>query len=629
MSDLTTEAFIGALKRFISRRGHCQNLYCDNATNFVGAKNKLPELSTIIHASDAKEAITNTCSNRGIQFNFIPPRAPHFGGLWEAAVKSAKYLLVRTLGNASLTYEELETIVVEIEAILNSRPISPMSNDANDIGALTPGHFLIGEPLTSQIDAQARSTNLKLETRWKLVSHLKHEFWKRWSRDYLNELQYRHKWREQSKNLKPGAIVIIKEDNVPVMKWPLGRVVKTYKGHDEVVRVADVQTASGIFKRAIHYLAPLPKLNDESDEEEQQPCPQITEFQDNHQRLTENESSQHPLNGGPLAKKRRTLASSIITTTLLTILLLFPLVSSSNVEVTQFEPNIGLHFEGIGNIRVSRSEWNIISYYNLKPYWQEISTFMNETTTLHRLCNDLIQRTICSSVLQTFDFSLASLKDKNILLKRRTKRGAINVVGNIANSLFGILDSNYAEQMSNTINAVNDNENHLKQLLMNQTSIIDTTLNVLKQDEENVKQKFNSVDNQLSEMASRLHKNEKELYQARLFEIVMLRSVQLSLISSRLHRIQAEIIAALTDSHHGKISPTLLSPSQLQAELVQVRNYLPTSLELPVSKDNILQLYKIMNVKGALQRIMLSFTYRFLYPILKRSNFLNRTQFLF
>lgn len=129
----------------------------------------------------------------------------------------------------------------------------------------------------------------------------------------------------------------------------------------------------------------------------------------------------------------------------------------------------------------------------------------NETTALHRLCNLLIQRTTCASVLHAVDFSLAGLKGKNLLLKRITKRSAIHVVGNVANFLSGILDSNYAEQMLNTINVVNDNENHFKQLLMNQTSnIVDATQNIFKQDEENVKQKFNSVDNQLSEIASRL-----------------------------------------------------------------------------------------------------------------------------
>ncbi|XP_037931721.1 uncharacterized protein LOC119666512 [Teleopsis dalmanni] len=252
VSDLTTDAFIESVKRFVARRGLCQNLFCDNATNFVGANNKLNELVELIYSKKSGEVIERACSKKGIKFNFIPPRTPHFGGLWEAAVKSAKHLLVRSVATESLTYEELETVVIEIEAILNSRPITPMSNDPNDFEALTPGHFLIGEALTAP--ASTTTTNLKtsLLTRWKLVSHIKHEFWRRWNSEYLNELQYRRKWREECKNLQENTLVIMKDGNLPPLQWALGRVTNIHKGTDGMVRVVDVKTASGIVRRAIH-----------------------------------------------------------------------------------------------------------------------------------------------------------------------------------------------------------------------------------------------------------------------------------------------------------------------------------------------------------------------------------------
>ncbi|XP_037931278.1 uncharacterized protein LOC119666075 [Teleopsis dalmanni] len=181
VTDLTTDAFIGALKRFIAKRGRCKTLYCDNATNFVGAKNKLQEPTDVIYADRERESIAGMCSTKDIEFHFIPPRSPHFDGLWEAAVKSVKYLLVKNVSTASLTYEELETVVIEVETVLNSRPLIPSSSGANDLNAITPGHFLIGEEITSSVDVHARDSKEKLLKRWQLVSELKHSFWQRWT----------------------------------------------------------------------------------------------------------------------------------------------------------------------------------------------------------------------------------------------------------------------------------------------------------------------------------------------------------------------------------------------------------------------------------------------------------------
>ncbi|XP_055374926.1 uncharacterized protein LOC129607776 [Condylostylus longicornis] len=107
-------------------------------------------------------------SAKGIQFHFAPPRSPHFSGLCEAAVKSVKTLLKSILVSASLTFEELCTVTAEAEAILNSRPLTPLSSNPNDLSVLTPGHFLIGEPLTSLQEPNKSTQNLSSLSRWKL-----------------------------------------------------------------------------------------------------------------------------------------------------------------------------------------------------------------------------------------------------------------------------------------------------------------------------------------------------------------------------------------------------------------------------------------------------------------------------
>ncbi|CAI6357328.1 unnamed protein product [Macrosiphum euphorbiae] len=138
VSDLSSNAFTAALKRFISRRGMCKQIYCDNGKNFVGASRSLTELHEWVIKN--KEKIAQICLPDSIEWHFIPPNAPHMGGLWEACVKSVKYHLHRVMGTECLTFEEVATLLSQIEACLNSRPITSQSNDPNDepLTPLTP-----------------------------------------------------------------------------------------------------------------------------------------------------------------------------------------------------------------------------------------------------------------------------------------------------------------------------------------------------------------------------------------------------------------------------------------------------------------------------------------------------------
>ena len=138
--------------------------------------------------------ISEFCSIQNIKWRFIPEHAPHFGGLWKAAVKSMKKHLKRVAANVKLTFEEFSTLLTQIEACLNSRPLVPLPHDNDGVEALTPGHFLIGRPLEALPDHAFFYRNVSLLRRWHLSQALLRQFWQRWSIEYLTSLKRYNKW---------------------------------------------------------------------------------------------------------------------------------------------------------------------------------------------------------------------------------------------------------------------------------------------------------------------------------------------------------------------------------------------------------------------------------------------------
>ena len=258
VSDLTTEAFIATLRRFIARRGHPSLIWSDHGTNFVGASRELKELSEFLTQQMVEGTISQFCSTLSIEGRFIPERGPHFGGLWEAAVKSAKTHLKRVVGDTKLTFEEMTTLLTQIEACLNSRPLVAINTPDDDgIEALTPGHFLIGQPLCALPDPSSSYQSGSLVQRWDLCQRLTRHFWQRWSMEYLTSLNRHSRWHHTSRNLTVGDVVLLKGDNVIPARWPIGRVIQTHPGKDQLVCVATVKTAHGVFRRPVTKLALL------------------------------------------------------------------------------------------------------------------------------------------------------------------------------------------------------------------------------------------------------------------------------------------------------------------------------------------------------------------------------------
>ncbi|GFS70012.1 integrase catalytic domain-containing protein [Trichonephila clavipes] len=230
VTDLTTEAFIAALKRLCARRGRISTLMSDNATNFKGAAAELNRFINLI--CNKNETLANYFASEAIQWKFIPPRSPNFGGLWEAGVKSFKHYLYRTLVNSKITFEEFETIIIQIEGILNSRPLVPLSDNINEYEVLTPGHFIIGRPISAIPEPAILDISDNRLSRWQYSTKCVLILWKRWKNDYLNHLQQRNKWQFEKNNVAVGCLVLLKENDLPPCKWTMAIILEVIYGID-------------------------------------------------------------------------------------------------------------------------------------------------------------------------------------------------------------------------------------------------------------------------------------------------------------------------------------------------------------------------------------------------------------
>lgn len=260
VSDLSTDCFIACLTRFIGRRGWCSDMYSDCGSNFVGTNNQLNELYTFLKKNSTCPDVHNFLLKHCLKWHFNPPSAPSMGGLWESAVKSAKTILKRTIGDTVLTFEELQTVFAKIESILNSRPLCPISDDPDDVDALTPAHLaMVGNDMVSLPEPDWSSEKLNRLSRWQLLQSFTQQFWRRWNLEYLHTLQKRNKWFKTTENLKVNDIVLIVNENTTSYCWKLARVVSLSPGRDGVVRVATLRTGTGNqLVRPVSKLCPLP-----------------------------------------------------------------------------------------------------------------------------------------------------------------------------------------------------------------------------------------------------------------------------------------------------------------------------------------------------------------------------------
>ncbi|XP_046868719.1 uncharacterized protein LOC124461206 [Drosophila willistoni] len=257
VTDLSTDSFLAALRRFVSLRGKCNKIYSDNGTNFIGAKRSLDEMQKLLASQPHIEKVRNALANDGIQWVFIPPHAPHWGGKWESAVRCVKLHIRRVIGKSTLTYEQMRTLLAQVSAVVNSRPLC--YNSDTDINYLSPAHFLIGRPLTTIPEADLGHIPVGRLGYWQSIQSMMQGFWKQWHQEYLTTLQQRPKWTTTTPNIAVGDVVLVKESNTPPAHWHLALVLEAYPGKDQLVRAVRLKTSSGELTRPITKVAVLPR----------------------------------------------------------------------------------------------------------------------------------------------------------------------------------------------------------------------------------------------------------------------------------------------------------------------------------------------------------------------------------
>ena len=253
-NSLNTDSFIMALRRFINRRGEVRQIRSDNGSNFVGANAEFKKAILEMDQGKINDfLLRHQVDWLGWKFN--PPTASHMGGVWERQIRSCRSILTSLLRNhsQSLNDESFRTVLTEVEAIVNSRPLTvEVLSDSNSLAPLTPNHLLTSKSkIVMAPPGNFTNADMYSRRRWRRVQHLVNEFWSRWRSEYLQTLQSRKKWNRPRRNFTIGDVILLKDDGLNRNDWRLGRIIEVKRGDDQLVRSVVVQTSTNAYERPV------------------------------------------------------------------------------------------------------------------------------------------------------------------------------------------------------------------------------------------------------------------------------------------------------------------------------------------------------------------------------------------
>ena len=269
---MDTDSLILALRRFVARRGSVRTIRSDNGGNFVGTENEMKRAwEEMDHSKIAAHLSLQSCD--WISWERNVPVASHMGGSWERQIRTVRSVLSSMLKSQSelLNNESFCTLMTEVEAIVNSRPLTLEDINNPESMPLTPNHLLTLKPkVVMPPPGVFQKGDLYCRKRWRVVQHLANVFWSRWRKEYLQSIQTRSKWTEKKRNFQTGDVVLLKEQDAIRNRWPMGVIANTFPGEDGLVRTVEVRIASGsVLKRPISKLVLLLESERDIDQDEE------------------------------------------------------------------------------------------------------------------------------------------------------------------------------------------------------------------------------------------------------------------------------------------------------------------------------------------------------------------------
>ena len=259
VQNLEADSFINALRRFIARRGKPDEMRSDNGTNFKGGNRDLIES---MREWNQNSKVHTFLLQHEMKWLFNPPAASHMGGVWERAIRSVRKVLNALLKEQALDDEGLQTLLCEVESIINGRPLTKVSDDPREYHAVTPNHLLLLRPNQCLPPGLFNKGDQYSRRRWKQIQYLADIFWKRWTKEYIPALQARPKWHNVKRNFEISDVVLVVDQVMPRGCWLLGRISEVRPGRDGLVRSVKVKTMRSELVRPIDKLCPLEAADD-------------------------------------------------------------------------------------------------------------------------------------------------------------------------------------------------------------------------------------------------------------------------------------------------------------------------------------------------------------------------------